>query len=146
MRKDCLTCKYEMDAVDTRPCFDCHNFLLWKPQEKQESVSKKENIFDLVYSLYSLKNNLPRDYTKYSFAHKCGMLKDVAAALNGPWRPNPEDDSQEKRYLVANMRHQMVEVWESDPSVIDQSVLFSVEAAAEAQDIIPFDFLKLFWG
>ena len=146
MNKNCATCKYEGWQRDETPCCSCHKFLRWVPQEKQESVSKKENIFALVYSLYSLKNNLPRDYTKYSFAHKCGMLKDVADALNGTWEPNPEDDSQEKRYLVANMRHQMVEVWESDTSVIDQSVLFSVEAAEEAKDIIPFDFLKLFWG
>lgn len=106
---------------------------------------EKQSIFDLSLALFSAKHNVSLDYTSYTIGQKMSLLYDVSKILNRGWRPILEDDYQEKRCLIANTATREVEAWDVGRDSIDQSILFSPEAAGEAKKIIPYDFLKAFW-
>ena len=108
-------------------------------------MMEKQSIFDLSLALFAAKHNVSLDYTSYTIGQKMSLLYDVAKILNKEWRPRIEDDYQEKRCLIANPATQEVETWEVDRDGIDQSILFSPEAAEAAKKIIPYEFLKSFW-
>lgn len=109
-------------------------------------MKKTNNTFELIYGMYARHHGITTDYTQCSYAHKCGVLKDIANVLNGDWKPDVDDTSQDKACLIANLQTNGVEVLALDGWNVDQCVVFSPEAAEQAKDIVPFDFLKSFWG
>ena len=108
-------------------------------------MKTKTNTFDLIYGMYAQHHGITTDYMKCSYAHKCGVLKEIATLLNGDWEPSFDGKTGEMACLVANLTTNTVEVMVLDAWQVDQSVVFSPEAAEQAKEIIPFDFLKSFW-
>ena len=108
-------------------------------------MKPKTNTFDLIYGMYARRHGITTDYMKCSYAHKCGVLKEIATELNGEWKPDISGETGANACLVADLTTKEVEVLTLDSWTIDQSVVFSPEAAEQATDIIPFDFLKSFW-
>ena len=108
-------------------------------------MKPKTNIFELAYGLYAQNNGLTTDYTQCRYGHKCELLKELAKIFNGDWVPDLSGNTGANACLVANLATNTVEVMILDAWQVDQSVVFSPEAAEQAKDIIPFDFLKSFW-
>ena len=108
-------------------------------------MKPRTNIFELAYGLYAQHNGITPDYTQCSYGHKCEFFKELAKIFNRGRKPDLNGNTGANACLVANLATNTVEVMILDAWQVDQSVVFSPDAAEQAKDIIPFDFLKSFW-